>query len=138
MKKPQTVIEAEAVASAKKATFDAAKEAMSRLENEWRAALAAVRDAQKAVDATLPQCRRVRVRWRSGNVEDVGNVVIVRRTPGGRLVVRNIGDYSGAESQFKWAERDGVFRQVEKGTLVSDNRELRDVPAEYLPSAQVA
>lgn len=138
MKKPKTVIEAEAAASAKKAEFDAAKETMNRLEKEWLAALAAVRDAQKAADATLPQCRHVRVRWRSGGTEDMGAVVIVRRTPGGRLVVRNVGDPSGTEYQFKWSEHAGVFKQAEKGTWTSDTRELRDVPAEYLPSAQAA
>ena len=41
MKKPKTVIDAENAASAKKAEFEAAKEAVKRLQGEWFQALAA-------------------------------------------------------------------------------------------------
>ena len=138
MKKPKTVIDAEDAASAKKAEFEASKEAMNRLEKECFQALAAVRTAQTDADAALPQCRLVRVRWRSSNEEDMGRVVILRRTPGGMLVVRYVGEPDGSEQRFKWAEYAGKFRQAEKGSYISDTRELRDVPAEYLPTCQAA
>lgn len=138
MKKPKTVIDAEEAASAKKAEFEAAKAGVNRLEKEWFQALAAVRAAQTDADAALPQCRLVRVRWRTSNEEDMGRVVILRRTPGGMLVVRHVGDPDGSEYKFKWAEYAGRFRQAEKGSCTSDTRELRDVPAEYLPTCQAA
>jgi hypothetical protein len=138
VKKPKTVIEAEAVASVKKAEFEAAKETMNRLEKEWFAALAAVRQAQTDADATLPQCRMVRVRRYCSKEEDCGAFVVVRRTPGGLLVVRRVGDTSGYESKFKLSRHRGLYVQAEKASLSSDTRELRDVPAEYLPSAQAA
>lgn len=138
MKKPKAVIEALAALRAKDAEVTAAKEALKRLEAEHGAAYAAVRRAQNEADAAMPQCRLVRVRWRSGNQEDMGRMVILRRTPSGMIVARYVGEPDGSEYRFKWAEHSGVFRQAEKGTWTSDTRELRDVPAEYLPSAQAA
>lgn len=138
VKRPKTVIEAEAAASAKRAEFEAAKEAVKRLEGEWFQALAAVKAAQTEADAALPQCRLVRVRWRTSNEEEMGRAVILRRTPGGMLVVRYVGDPDGIEFKFKWAAYAGKFRQAEKGGYTSDTRELRDVPAEYLPTCQAA
>lgn len=138
MKKPKTVIDAEAALSAKAAEVTAAKEALKRLEAEHSAAYAAVRHAQTEADAALPQCRLVRVRWRSGNQEDMGCVAILRRTPGGMLVVRRVGEPYGHEYKFKWAEYAGKYRQAEKGGYTDDTRELRDVPAEWLPTTQAA
>jgi len=137
MKKPKTVIDAEAVADAKKAEFDAAKEAMSSLEKEWYQALAAVHEAQTEADLSLPQCRLVRVR--SGE-EDEGPVVILRRTAGGMLVVRHVGQPDGAERKFKWVQWAGKFQQSERSSGYGYGiRELRDVPAAYLPqTAQAA
>lgn len=138
VKKPKTVIDAEAAASAKKAEFDAAKEAMNRLEKEWFQALEAVKAAQAEADAAQPQCRLVRVRWISGNEEDVGRVVIVRRTPSGMLVVRHVGEPDSNEQRFKWDGYAMKFRHADKNTYISDTRELRDVPSEYLPTCQAA
>lgn len=135
MKKPKTVISAETAANAKWTEFEAAKKAMNRLEKEWFQAQAVVRTAQTEADASLPQCRMVRVRRISRNEEDMGRVVILRRTPGGMLVVRYVGEPDGSEYKFKWEEYAGKFRQAEKG---SDTRELRDVPAEYQPCGQAA
>ena len=138
MKKPQTVIDAENALSAKDTEVIAAEDALKRLEAEHGEAHAAVRKARIEADASLPQCGMVRVRWRSGNEVDAGRVVILRRTPGGMLVVRLVGEPTGGEYKFKWAEYAGKFRQAEKGSYSSDTRELRDVPAEYLPTAQAA
>jgi hypothetical protein len=138
VKKPKTVIEAEAALSAKAAEAAAARDTLKRLEAEHGAAYAAVRQAQTEADVALPQCRMVLVRWRSGNEEDVGRVVIVRRTPGGMLVVRHVGAPAGHEYKFKWSEHSHKFRQAERGGYTSDTSELRDVPAEYQPSAQAA
>jgi hypothetical protein len=138
VKKPKTVIDAENALSAKAAEVVAAKETLKRLEAEHGAAYAAVRQAQTDADAALPQCRMVRVRWRSGDEEDAGRVVIVRRTPAGMLVVRHVGAPAGHEYKFKWSEHSHKFRQAERGGYTSDTRELRDVPAEYQPSAKAA
>lgn len=136
MKKPKTVIEAEAALSYKAEELTAAKDALKRLEAEYGAAHAAVRHAQTEADAELPQCRMVRVRWRSGTDDDMSRVVILRRTPSGMLVVRNVGT-SGCEYKFKWSERPGKYRQAEKVIGFTDSiRELRDVPVEYLPTCQ--
>lgn len=136
MKKQKTVIDAEVALSAKEADVAAAKEALKRAEDELSAAYAAVRQAQTDADAGLPQCRMVRVRWRSGKEEGGANYVIVRRTPGGMLVVRRVG--GGHELKFKWAEHSGKFWQAEKAGLAMDTNELRDVPAEYLPTCPTA
>ena len=135
MKKPKTVVDAEAALAAKAAEVAAVKEALERLKSEWGIAHTAVRHAQTEADATLPQCRLVRIRWRSSNEEDMGRVVILRRTPGGMLVVRYVGEFDGSEHKFKWAEYAGKYRQAEKSSYTSHTRELRDVPAEYLPTA---
>jgi hypothetical protein len=131
MKKLKTVVDAETALNAKAAEVTAAKDALKRLESELAGAHAAVRQAQADADATLPQCRLVRVRWRSGIEDEGAGVVIVRRTPSGMLVVRYVGDASGSEYKFKWAEHSGKYRQADKSSFTSDTRELRDVPAEY-------
>jgi hypothetical protein len=137
VKKPKTVIEAEAALSAKAAEVTAAKETLKRLEAEHAAAYAAVRQAQTDADASLPQCDMVRVRRYGGKEEDCGRFVILRRTPGGLLVVRRVGE-QGGESKFKLYQHRGLYVQAEKVRWASDTRELRNVPAEYLPSAQAA
>ncbi len=138
MKKPKTVIEAEAALSAKAAEVTTAKETLKRLEAEHAAAYATVRQAQTEADASLPQCSMVRVRRYGGKEEDCGRFVIVRRTPGGLLVVRRVGDSEGGESKFKLSQHRGLYVQAEKASWASDTRELRAVPTEYLPSAQAA
>ena len=134
MKKPKTVIYAEAALAAKAGEVAASKEALKRLETEHGAAYKAVRQAQADADANFPQCRLVLVRWRTSKQEDIGRVVILRRTPGGLLIVRYVGEPYGSEYRFKWSEHSRKFRQAERGGYTDDTRELRDVPVEYQPS----
>lgn len=135
MKKPKSVRDAEAAANAKKAELDATREVVRCLEKEWFTAMAAVRSARAEADAALPSCRLVRVNWRGGNEEDFGRAVILRRTPSGMLIVRNVGDSDGEERRFKWVKRAGEFRQ-DKNSFYGSYLVLRDVPAEYLPKSQ--
>lgn len=134
MKKPKTVLDAEAALIAKAAEVAAAKETLKRLEAEHGAAHNAVRDAQTEADASLPQCRMVGVS-RDGAETGGAPYVILRRTPGGMLVVRRVGDASGGESKFKWAPHAQLFQQAKPGWYRAV-LELRDVPAEYLPARQ--
>lgn len=121
---------------AKAEELAAAKETVSRLEDEHRAAAAAVREAQEAADALLPQCRMVRKSRRGGQELDIGRVVILRKTPSGMVIVRFVGDSSGDTYKFKWREVSAVFVQAEKQpAYAGDHRELRDLPAEYAPTA---
>lgn len=79
------------------------------------------------------------MRWRSGTEDGGYSVVIDRRTPGGMLVVRRAGDSGGREYKFKWSEHAAKYQQTENRTYYDGvTRELRDVPAEYIPSCQVA
>jgi hypothetical protein len=129
MKKPKTVVVAEAALAAKIAESAAAKEEVRRLDHDLNAAYAAVHQAQTDADAALPQCRMVRVQWRTGVESGMAPYVIVRRTPTGMLVVRRVG--GGGESTFRWS--DGQYKQAEKYRWGDGSNELRDVPAEYLP-----
>lgn len=138
MKKPKTVIDAEAALKAKTAEVADAKEALKRLDAEQAAAYAAVRQAQTDADASQPQCRLVCVKRYSGKTEDIARAVILRRTPGGMLVVRHVGQPDGTEYKFKWSQHCALYSQAEKGSWSSDTRELRDVPDEYQPTAQAA
>jgi hypothetical protein len=135
MKKHPTVVAAEAAAQVKLGELNAAREAVKRLDEEHSAAVAAVRAAQLAVDASLPRCRVVRVGWRSGKETDDGQVVITRMTPGGMLVVRRPGDEIGNEFKFEFWPHSAKFAEVKKrSSLPSDRLELRDVPATYMPA----
>lgn len=107
---------------------------VKRMEVEVAAARQALRDAMIAADVDLPQCRMVSVQWRSGTEVDTGHVVILKKTPSGTLVARRVGDEGGAEYRFKWAEHRAKFVQAEKSKFFgSSTRELRDVPAAFLP-----
>lgn len=138
MKKPKTVIDAEAALTAKAAEVAATRETLKRLEAEHAECSHAVRNAMIQADAGLPQCRLVYMPWRGGAERDGERLVILRRTPGGMLIARRVGDASGCEFRFKLSEHAGKYRQAEKGSWTSDTRELRDVPAEYLPTCQAA
>lgn len=130
MKEPQAVIAARQAAAAKKAEIEAAETRLRQLRAEMGTALQAIEAAQDEVDAHLPQCRMVRVRWRSDTEETIGNAAIVRKTPGGQLVVRR----RGTEHRFKWNPYSRDFVQAEKASFFgADRRQLRDVPAEFLP-----
>lgn len=140
MKKHPEVAAAEALVEEKTKALVAAKEAVQVLERERGDAVLALHAAQKSADSALPQCRLVRVSWRSGKAEDAGLVVILRKTPGGMLVVRKVGDASGAsEAKFKWREHSGKYAEAKKSSsFTSDQMELRDVPSDYLGVAKAA
>ena len=132
MKKPKTVLDAEAALAAKKAELSAAKDALALLVKETGAAYEAVTSAQTEADASLPQCSMVHVNRYTSREEGRAQYVILRRTPSGMLVVRRAGDAGAPQLRFKWAIWARVYRQVEK-SYGSGTTELRDVPAEYMP-----
>jgi len=132
-KVPKAVADAKEVVIDKLKEIASAKAVLVQLESEHSEACKALRQAQIAADAHLPQCRMVNVRWRSGTEEYPSPVVILRRTPSGMLVVRRVGDHDGSEYRFKPATYGDKYVQVEKSSFRSSLRELRDVPAEYMP-----
>lgn len=118
---------------AKKAEMQAAKEALTRLEGEYFHAVGAVRKAQTKADELLPKCQMVSTTWRAARETDRSQVLILRRTPKGMLIVRRVGDADGSEFRFKWDDLNKVFRQSEKN--LSTCIELHNVPSKYLPPA---
>lgn len=131
----QALVAAKHVADLAKADLDHARAEVKRLEQELSDAQGAWRDAQVAVDAELPQCGMVLAKWRSGKEEGAGRLVILRKTPGGMLITRRVGDVHGAEMKFKWSQHRAQFVQAEKSSFhTSDTRKLCDVPGEFLPS----
>jgi hypothetical protein len=136
MKKPKKVVEAQEFLAVKAEEVKQAKDRLKRLEDEYRDAQFAVRDAQTEADSNLPQCRLINKRW--STVEQLGRVVILRKTPTGMLVVRSVGVPDGYEYRFKWAPYSGCFRGVERIGCGNDVRELQDVPVEFLPDVQTA
>lgn len=134
-KKPAAVAAAEEAVAAKAAELAATKEAVRRLEREHSDCVAALREAQTNADAALPQCDLVLVVWRGDKETPAGRMVILRRTPGGMLVTRRVGDAAAYEYRFKWSARRAKYVQFEKqGSWVNNRRELRSVPAEYVPA----
>lgn len=133
VKKHKSVVEAEKALADKDAEIAAAKIALSQFEKERAECYSAVRAAQTEADASLPQCRMVRV-TRGGAMESSGDVVILRRTPAGKLVVRRAGEAT-YEYMFKWSEFSGRYREHKSGhsSFSIYSLELRDVPAEFLP-----
>lgn len=135
MKKPAAVVAAEEALHDKAKELASAQGVVQQLEREHAEAVTAVRKAHEEADSALPQCRLVRVRWRSGKEEDMWRVVILRKTPSGILVVRRVGEPSGGDFKFKWRGYSAQFTQAEKKTMTyGDHMELRDVPAEYIPT----
>lgn len=135
MKKPKAVLEAEAAVMVKVAELEEAKKAVLRIGKELSAARLDVIAAQTASDAELPQCRIVMYIGFSGTPKDIGRAVILRRTPSGILVVRKAGEANDEARRFKWEDRRGTFC-IESRYSQDSYYELRDVPAEYLPSDQ--
>jgi hypothetical protein len=134
MHKSAKVIEAAAALDAKAAELQSARELVERLKAEHEAASQALRQACAEEDSLLPQCRLFRIRWHSGKAADEGrSMVIVRRTPGGMLVVRYAGQPRGEEQRFKWSKHAQYFMQVEKRGFTGDYAVLRDIPPEYIP-----
>lgn len=137
IKKHSAVIEAESALKAKTEEIEEAKRILRVLETERASAYENVKRAQLEADSELPQCRIVRIGWRSWKEESTRNAVILRKTKSGRLVVRYVGDTSGTEMQFKLSKYSNAvgsfpFQKVEKMSFASDSIELRDVPDEYM------
>ncbi|PZP98328.1 MAG: hypothetical protein DI587_14880 [Variovorax paradoxus] len=119
---------------AKQAEIKAAEARLQQLRSELAAAYHAVEDAHDVEDAKLPQCLMVTVRWRSGEAEEPRSVAIVRQTRDNQLVARR----RGIEHRFKWDQHRECYVQVEKTRFFMDDaRELRDLPAEFLPRRTV-
>lgn len=134
----QQVALAQAKLDAKASELAAAKEAVSRLEAEHADAGRDLRLAQEAADGGLPQCVVVRSKFRSGREEEMGRFVILRKTPGGVLVTRRVGELNGSEYRFRWDALHSEFVQAEKNTFYgSDTRKARGVPADFLPAGAV-
>mgnify|MGYP006914154405 FL=1 len=138
VRKHKAVIAAEAAVGAKVAERDAVKETLARLEEELDKARSDLFAARIEADSTLPKCRVVYLRWPSFR-EDNGDsyqVVIVRKTAGGRIVARDVGYPESRESQFCFDEQKGVFRRVGKRSSYGQLVELRDVPDEFMPAGK--
>jgi hypothetical protein len=134
MKKPKSLIDAEADLAAKAAELDAARESVKRIEAELRAAYVVLSREQQNADSKLPQCKMVRVGY-GGKEEDCGLMVIKTKTPTGMLSVRHFGQEDRGMSKFKWDRHFGKFVEARKRDSFSSYRyELRDVPSEYMPS----
>lgn len=132
--KKDTVRLAEEALTAAHAALAAGREEVTRLEAAVAEAQAALGAARIEADKDLPRCTWVTFGWR-GTEQSRHPVVIVRRTPSGRLVVRHVGGDPAYTSTFQWNERAGVFTEVARRSFTSSYRELRDVPAAYLPAA---
>lgn len=136
-KKPSAVALAQAFQVAKEAELREARTVVKTLEGELGAAISATRKAQGDEDAHLPQCKIVTVM--SGGRESVfGPVVILRKTPGGMLVTRRVGEPGAKTFKFTFVGHSGKFVQAEKqSSYAYAHRELRDVPAAYMPAVEV-
>lgn len=126
---------AESARRAKAQELVSAQEAVKRLERELVEAVGAVRAARVAADAGLPKCRMVSLEWRTERVVLDCEVVILRKTPTGVLVVRRVGEDEKQTFRFKADIFGNNYVQADKEPgFVSRRRELRGVPKEFLPS----
>lgn len=130
MKKNSALEAAKSAAELKRKELEEAKEAVIRLQSEFVQSVCAVRAAQMAADASLPQCRCVRIGWRGYSEEDSADYVILRKTPTGILVTRLAGDPKSLERRFAMSKYSGTYCEVAKTSIYS-HLELRDVPAEW-------
>jgi hypothetical protein len=141
MKTLTAVLEAQAAVNAKAAELTAAKALVERLAKELDEARAAVYQARADADASLPQCTLMKRVWSRSPLEDAGRLVIERKTPAGRLVVRRVGEQAGPTAwMFAWNPHSGTYiEKVSRGSSwVRTHLELRDVPPEFMPAQQVA
>lgn len=139
MKTPTPVALAEAALKAKADELANAKTMVQQLEQELADATAAVHKAREEADADLPRCRMVIESRARTRIEELGTVVILRKTPGGMLVTRKLGEPDGTQYRFTWNRWQGRYTQAEKRSYASSPaRELRDVPPEFLPGESPA
>ncbi len=132
--KNDEVLAAENAEVAALAAWEAADAETKRAEQAYYASRLASQEERIKADETLPQCKMVSVGW-AGNEKDDGRVAILKMTPNGQLVVRRVGDRDG-NYRFRLDKYTGRWLQAEKSGRFSVNRELRDVPAEYLPQTE--
>lgn len=134
-KKDAAVAAAEAALAAKQGELTAALEAVERLRGEVGEASRALREARLAADEALPQCVLVKRSLYSSRDEERGRVVVLRKTPGGQLVVRLAGE-DGGEMRFKRSKYSGEWLEAVKSSgWSSDTWLLSDVPPEYEAAA---
>ena len=133
MKKPKAVIEAEKARDEKLAEMKAAKQVVERLSSEYLAAINAVTAAQVEADSSLPQCELWSIS-RGGITVIASKQVIVRQTPTGILVLRRVGESAEATTQYEFSKFSGVFRPKKRISYLSVTYELRNVPAQFIPT----
>lgn len=134
MKKHAAVIAAELVVDEKKLAVKEAKEKLAIAERELAESIAHVRSAQKSADEALPKCKLECRIYYSGNVSSVVDMVILRQTKAGRLVVRGLGNsLDGCEKTFKFCKNSGAFVPVDKQGFSSIVKRLIEVPAKFIP-----
>lgn len=99
-----------------------------------------VHQARIAADEKLPRANVVIQPWRGGASQPGGSVVILRKTPTGRLVVRPVGLHDAASQTYEWSERNGAFYQKtsRKDWFLYDSKRLTNVPAEFMPAKEDA
>lgn len=134
MKKPKYVLDAEVAVNAAKAKINAAEEALKQAGDAYTSAIRMLHDANVKADESFPQCRIVKVNYCSPSEQELGRAVILHKTPTGMLVVRYLGNPNGDKQRFVFDKYSGAFRQSEKSSLFSSQRELRDVPSEFIPT----
>lgn len=126
-KKDAEVLAAEKAEEEALIAWKAAESEALVAKQNYYAACRASQEARIKVDETLPQCKMVIVGW-MGNEKDDGRAAILKMTPSGQLVVRRVGNHD-ENYRFRLDKYTGSWRQVARYAT----RELRDVPAEYLP-----
>jgi hypothetical protein len=134
MAKPKVSAEvaaAEAAEDAKRAAWVAAKEAAKQAEAAYSEARAVTRTARVRADDGLPRCDMVTRKWRDP-IADRSPVAILRKTPGGMLVVRRPGSLD--ELRFKFSKFRGAYVEAVKAGSFRDSRALENVPPEWMPS----
>ena len=135
MKKPKSLIEAEKARDEKQAEMKAAEQVAGQLKVEYLAALNAVTAAQVDADSSLPQCELWSVSRHTGSASLSSKLVIVRQTPTGILIVRRVGEQSGATKQYEFSKYCEVFRPKKQSDYYSSaSFELRNVPAQFIPT----
>lgn len=139
MKEPSFVAEAAAAVAAAESAVAAAESAVVARRADLSATRAAYREALERADRGLPKCALVTLSYRTDKIASAAPMVILRRTPGGLLVVRHAG-MRGSESRFEWSAMRGAY--VEKRAhgrgFPMAAIELRDVPDEYMPKGREA
>lgn len=136
MKKNAAVIAAELMVDKKKIAVKEAKEQLVIAELELSQSIADVRSAQESADAALPKCKLEFSGYYSGKAVSVVEMVILRQTKTGRLVVRRFGEtINGCEEDFKFCEYSGAFIPVARTGASGVVKKLIEVPAKFIPKS---